>query len=204
MKRRELLKSGVAGLALASGLGNVAWAQDVEIADMVLGDPDAPVEMVEYASFTCPHCARFHADVYPQLKADYIDTGKVKFVYREVYFDRFGLWASMIARCAGETRFFAFTDLLYEEQRGWAGSQEPAQVIDNLRTLAKTAGMNDETLDACMSDAAKAESLVGWYQTNAERDGINSTPSFLIGGDKYNNMTYDEMKAVIDAKLSDA
>ncbi len=206
MKRRELLKSGAAGLALAGGLGSTAWAQDesVAIPDMVLGDPDAPVEMVEYASFTCPHCARFHADVYPQLKADYIDTGKVKFVYREVYFDRFGLWASMIARCAGETRFFAFTDLLYEEQRNWAGSQDPAQVIDNLRTLAKTAGMNDETLDACMSDAAKAEALVGWYQTNAERDGVNSTPSFLIGGEKYNNMTYDEMKAIIDAKLSDA
>lgn len=204
MKRRELLKSGVAGLALAGGLGSVAWAQDVEIAEMVLGDPDAPVEMIEYASFTCPHCARFHADVYPQLKADYIETGKVKFVYREVYFDRFGLWASMIARCAGETRFFAFTDLLYEEQRNWAGSQDPAQVIENLRTLAKTAGMNDETLDACMSDAAKAEALVGWYQTNAEQDGINSTPTFLIGGEKYNNMTYDEMKAIIDAKLSDA
>ncbi|MEL6640203.1 MAG: DsbA family protein [Pseudomonadota bacterium] len=204
MKRRELLKSGVAGLALASGWGSMAWAQDVEIAEMVLGDPDAPVEMVEYASFTCPHCARFHADVYPQLKADYIDTGKVKFVYREVYFDRFGLWASMIARCAGETRFFAFTDLLYVEQRNWAGSQDPAEVIGNLRTLAKTAGMNDETLDACMSDAAKAEALVGWYQTNAEQDGINSTPSFLIGGDKYNNMTYDEMKNIIEAKLADA
>lgn len=206
MKRRELLKSGVAGLALASGFGSMAWAQDetVEIPDMVLGDPDAPVEMIEYASFTCPHCARFHADVYPQLKADYIDTGKVKFVYREVYFDRFGLWASMIARCAGETRFFPFAELLYAEQREWAGSQDPAQVIDNLRKLAKTSGMNDETLDACMTDATQAEALVGWYQTNAERDEINSTPSFLIAGEKYSNMTYDEMKAIIDEKLADA
>ncbi len=205
MKRRELLKSGVAALALTSGFAGNAWAQDaIEIEEMVLGDANAPVEMIEYASFTCPHCARFHADVYPQLKADYIDTGKVKFVYREVYFDRFGLWASMIARCAGAERYFAFTDLLYAEQRSWAGSQDPAEVIGNLRTLAKTAGMNDETLDACMSDAAKAEALVGWYQTNAERDGVNSTPSFMIDGEKYSNMSYEEMKSILDAKLADA
>lgn len=206
MKRRELLKTGVAGLALASGLGSASFAQEAEstIPDMILGDAEAPLEIIEYASFTCPHCARFHKDVYPQLKADYIDTGKVKFVYREVYFDRFGLWASMIARCAGETRFFAFTDLLYAEQREWAGSQDPATVIDNLRTLAKTAGMNDETLDACMSDADQAEALVGWYRTNAERDDVSSTPSFLIGGEKYANMTYEEMTAIIEEKLADA
>jgi len=84
---------------------------------MVIGDADAPIEMIEYASFTCPHCARFHADVYPLLKADYIDSGKVKFIYREVYFDRFGLWASMIARCGGEARFFGLSNLIYEKIR---------------------------------------------------------------------------------------
>lgn len=204
MKRRDLLLTGGAALAL-SGIGGAAIAQDaIEIPDMVLGSADAPVEMIEYASFTCPHCARFHADVWPQLKADYIDTGKVKFVYREVYFDRFGLWASMIARCAGETRFFAFTELLYEEQRNWAGSSDPQAVIDNLRKLAKTAGMTDETLDSCMSDADQAQALVGWYQANAERDGIDSTPSFVIAGEKYSNMTYAELQAILDEKLADA
>ncbi len=206
MKRRDLLKTGGAALALSGGFGSIARAQDatVEIPDMILGDANAPLEMIEYASFTCPHCASFHADVWPQLKADYIETGKVKFIYREVYFDRFGLWASMIARCAGDQRFFAFTDLLYAEQRNWAGSGDPAVVIDNLRGLAKTAGMNDETLDACMSDAAKAEALVGWYQTNAERDGVNSTPSFLIGGEKFANMAYADLQAVLDEKLADS
>lgn len=206
MKRRDLLKTGGAALALSGGFGSIARAQDatVEIPDMILGDANAPLEMIEYASFTCPHCASFHADVWPQLKADYIETGKVKFIYREVYFDRFGLWASMIARCAGDQRFFAFTDLLYAEQRNWAGSGDPAVVIDNLRGLAKTAGMNDETLDACMSDAAKAEALVGWYQTNAERDGVNSTPSFLIGGEKFANMAYADLQAVLDEKLAES
>jgi len=118
MKRRELLKTGGAAIALSAGAGQMAFAQEatIEIQDMVMGAEDAPVEIIEYASFTCPHCARFHADVWPQLKADYVETGKVRFIYREVYFDRFGLWASMIARCGGEGRFFAFTDLIYKEQ----------------------------------------------------------------------------------------
>jgi len=92
MKRRDLLKTGGAALVLSSGAGQMAFAQEasIEIPDMVLGSADAPVEMIEYASFTCPHCARFHADVWPQLKADYIESGKVRFIYREVYFDRFG------------------------------------------------------------------------------------------------------------------
>ena len=79
-----------------------AAAASSAIEDMVLGDANAPITMIEYASYTCPHCGSFHQNTYPQLKADYIDTGKVKFIFREVYFDRFGLWASMIARCGGQ------------------------------------------------------------------------------------------------------
>ena len=205
MKRRDLLKTGGAAVAL-SGMGGLVSAQDaaIEIPDMVLGEADAPIEMIEYASFTCPHCARFHADVYPLLKADYIDTGKVKFIYREVYFDRFGLWASMIARCGGDARFFGLSNLFYEKQREWTSSGDPAIVIDELRTLAKTAGLNDETLDACMSDAEQAQALVGWYQANAERDGVNSTPSFLINGEKHGNMSYPAMQTLLDEMLADA
>lgn len=203
MKRRDLLKTGGAAVALSGGFGTLVQAQETttEIPDMVLGDENAPIEMIEYASFTCPHCASFHANVYPQLKADYIDTGKVKFIYREVYFDRFGLWASMIARCAGEDRFFAVSNLVYEKQREWTASGDPAIVIEELRKLAKTAGLNDETLDACMSDADQAQALVGWYQANAERDGINSTPSFLINGESHGNMTYENFKTILDEKL---
>lgn len=89
------------------------------IVDMVEGNPDSPVEIIEYASFTCPHCAAFHAGPYKQLKADYIDTGKIRFVYREVYFDRFGLWASLVARCGGQEKFFGMTDLIYAGQAQW-------------------------------------------------------------------------------------
>ncbi|MBB5720456.1 protein-disulfide isomerase [Loktanella ponticola] len=205
MKRRDLLKTGSAAVALSGGFGTLAHAQEettIEITDMVLGDENAPIEMIEYASFTCPHCAAFHANVYPKLKADYIDTGKVKFIYREVYFDRFGLWASMIARCAGQERFFGLSNLIYENQRDWAASGDPAIVIEELRKLAKTTGLNDAALDACMSDADQAEALVGWYQTNAERDEVNSTPSFLIDGEKFGNMSYDAFQEILDAKLA--
>ena len=86
---------------------------ETTITEMILGSDDAKIEIVEYASYTCPHCATFHTEVYPRLKNEYIETGKVRFVYREVYFDKFGLWASMIARCAGPEKFFGLTELIY-------------------------------------------------------------------------------------------
>lgn len=179
-----------------------ATGETMEIADMVMGSADAPVEIIEYASFTCPHCASFHADTFKKLKADYIDTGKVRFVYREVYFDRFGLWASMIARCGGEMRFFGMAELIYEKQREWTASGDPAIIIEDLRKLAKTAGLTDDMLDECMNDADMAQSLVGWYQANAEGDDISSTPSFLIDGEKYSNMAYAEFQKIIDDKVN--
>lgn len=172
------------------------------IPDMVLGDADAPVEVIEYASYTCPHCATFHRESFKKLKADYIDTGKVRFVYREVYFDRFGLWASMIARCGGEERFFGITEVLYEQQRAWTASGDPSQIVQELRKIGKLAGLDDAALDACMEDSDMAQSLVDWFQKNAERDGINSTPSFVIDGTKYNNMPYDEFSALIDQRIA--
>ena len=169
---------------------------------MVMGAPDAPVEIIEYASFTCPHCATFHADVLPQLKADYIDTGKVRLVYREVYFDRFGLWASMIARCGGEDRYFGIANLFYEKQREWTASGDPVIIIEELRKLAKISGMTDEGLDVCLSDADKAQRLVGWYQENAERDDVRSTPSFVIDGVNNANIPYARFQEIIDAKVA--
>lgn len=170
------------------------------IADMALGNSDAPVTVIEYASFTCPHCASFHAGAYKQLKADYIDTGKINFVYREVYFDRFGLWASMIARCAGTPQsFFGMTDLIYSGQSTWSRAGEPEAIVGELRKIGALAGLDADTMEACLQDGDKARTLVAWYQENAEADGIDSTPSFLINGQKYSNMAYDEMAALIDA-----
>ncbi|MEL7132186.1 MAG: DsbA family protein [Pseudomonadota bacterium] len=171
------------------------------VVEMQLGNPDAPVTVIEYASYTCPHCASFHAGAYKQLKADYIDTGKINFIYREVYFDRFGLWASAIARCAGTPEtFFGITDMLYASQSEWAraGGGDPAQIADELRKIGRLAGLDGDTLEACLTDADNLRTLVAWYQQNAAEDGINSTPSFVINGTKYNNMAYSEMATLID------
>ncbi|MBS1302320.1 DsbA family protein [Loktanella sp. SALINAS62] len=215
MNRRTLLLGGVSlaaigAFAFTTGgqdgnlLVGMASAQDADpsaITDMTMGDADAPIEMIEYASYTCPHCANFHATVWPQLKADYIDTGKVRFIYREVYFDRFGLWASMMARCGGEMRFFGLTEEIYDKQRAWTASGDPATIAQELRTIGKTAGLTDEMLDACMQDAETAQNLVAWYEQNAAEDSIRSTPSFIIDGEQHGNMSYADLQAILDAKL---
>ncbi|MEJ6399171.1 DsbA family protein [Yoonia sp. 208BN28-4] len=205
MDRRTLLATGGAAFALGITTPRLIMAQEADnefgIMDMVQGSADAPVEMIEYASYTCPHCARFHADTYPELKADYIDSGKVRFVYREVYFDRFGLWASMVARCGGQEKFFGITDLIYEKQREWTESGDPAIIAEELNKIGLMAGLDAETLDACMSDGEMAQNLVDWYRANAERDDVSSTPSFLIDGQKYSNMAYADLKAILDDKI---
>lgn len=171
------------------------------VTEMVLGNPDASVEVVEYASFTCPHCARFHEGPFKQLKQEYIDTGKIRFIYREVYFDRPGLWASMIARCGGKDKFFGISNLIYKDQAGWSRAGEPAAVIEELRKIGRLAGLDSDTLEACLQDGAQAETLVAWSRENGSRDNIDSTPSFLINGKKQPNMPYTDMKALIDAAL---
>ncbi len=187
------------------GAANAQTAEaDVDtstVVEMQLGNPDAPVTVIEYASYTCPHCATFHTGNYKQLKADYIDTGKINFIYREVYFDRFGLWASSIARCAGTPEaFFGITDMLYATQSEWAraGGGDPAMIADELRKIGRLAGLDGETLEACLTDADNLRTLVAWYQENAAEDGIQSTPSFVIDGTTYNNMAYPEMMSLID------
>ena len=172
-----------------------------EITEMTLGNPDAPVKVVEYASFTCSHCGAFHREGFKELKANYIDTGKVHFTYREVYFDRAALWASMVARCGGEEKFFGITDLIYKGQRDWMGGGDPVQIADGLRKIARVAGLSSDTIDACLEDQDKAQSLISWYQANVEADGIDSTPSFIIGQDRVAGNNYAKLREVIDAQL---
>ena len=208
MTMTKLLASGFLALTLALGLGAVANAQEtapetpVEVKDFTLGNPDAPVKITEYASFTCSHCAAFHATTFKPLKAEYIDTGKVEFTLREVYFDRYGLWAAMMARCGGDMRYFGITDILFETQQEWAGSEDPNVVVENIKKIGRTAGMDDATLDACMKDGAMAEALVARFEENMKADGVEGTPTLFINGTKHANMDYAALKSLIEAELA--
>jgi len=200
--RRDTFKT-LAGAALLMA-ATPALAQDSDgpkVIEMAIGAEDAPVTMIEYASFTCPHCAHFHKEVFPDLKKDYIDTGKVRFIYREVYFDRFGLWAGMLARCAGEDKYFGFVDLLMRQQRDWLGGGEPATIVANLKKLGKIAGMNDETMETCLMDQEKAQALVAEFQKTSTADEITGTPTFMINGEQVPNQEYNGLKEILDAKI---
>ncbi|MEG3663523.1 DsbA family protein [Celeribacter halophilus] len=196
--------------AVTSFVVTPAFAQDAtdvdtsDIPDLVLGDADAPIELIEYASYTCPHCANFHSAVFEPLKKDYIDTGKVRFVYREVYFDKFGLWASMVARCGGDMRYFGIQKMLYEEQSEWlAGGKDTMEIVENLRKIGKRAGLTDENLDACLNDGDMAEKLYAKFTKEVEEYDINATPSLVIDGEKHSNMSYADLKKILDAKLAE-
>lgn len=185
---------------------NAQAAADVDtsgIIEMSVGAEDAPVTVIEYASFTCPHCKNFHQGTYPELKANYIETGKVRFVYREVYFDRYGLWAGMVARCGGPERYFGIADLIYDQQSEWARG-EPGQIVEALRRIGRTAGLSDDQLDTCLTDSEKAEALYALYQTNAQADGVRSTPSFVVNGELHSgNMSYAAFSEIIDDAIGD-
>ena len=177
---------------------------EATVTEMVMGAEDAPVTVVEYASFTCPHCKNFHDGPLKEIKKNYIDTGKVKFVFREAYFDRPGLWASMVARCGGPLRYFGISDLIFENQSEWARAESAAEMVGHLRRYAKIAGLDDAQLDACLSDADKAQALVDWYQANDAKDNITGTPSFFINGEKKQNMNYADFSAALDEALAEA
>lgn len=173
------------------------------VIEMAIGDENAPVTVIEYASATCPHCKNFHVNTFKQFKTDYIDTGKVHFIYREVYFDRFGLWAGMVARCGGGTdRFFGIMDIVFEEQSTWSRQNTPGEIADALKSIGKRAGLTGAEVDACLQDNDMAMAMVEVFRQNAERDQIRSTPSFLIDGDLVTgDQSYAAFAALIDAKL---
>ncbi|MHA3979749.1 DsbA family protein [Halovulum sp. GXIMD14794] len=205
--RRAVLRAGlVAGLAPALP----TWAQEAATAEgaartveeMAVGAEDAPVTVIEYASLTCPHCARFHTDVYPKIKANYIESGKVRFIVRDVYFDKLGLWASMVARCGGQERYFGIVDRLFQKQGEWTRHDNAQDALAAMFAIGRQAGLTDEAMTECVQDQAWAEALVADYQENATADDISSTPSFIINGEKASNMPYEDFAARLDAELA--
>lgn len=212
--RRRLLAAGLA-LALAAPLAGPLAAQEArEVVEMSLGAADAPVTLIEYASLSCPHCARFHASVWPEIKSEYVDSGKLRVVFREIYFDGPGLRAAMVARCAPADRYFGIVDLLFSTQSDWFIPSDGSAMLQKLYSIGKQAGLTDAELDSCLEyckpeDDPKdcieknplALGLVAEFRKHSSADGIDSTPSFMINGRKYGNMAWPDFQALIEAAL---
>jgi protein-disulfide isomerase len=201
MLRRQFISISLAATAVLPTKLMAQETKKIEVTEMVLGNPDAKVTLTEYASFTCPHCARFHEEVFPRLKTDYIDTGKIKFIYREVYFDRLGLWGGMLSRCGGPEKYFGIADLLYKHQREWTQGADSTAIAENLYEIGRAAGLQTSHMEACLQDQETALALVETFQKNAEADDINSTPTLLINGIHHGNQSYGALKILLDAQL---
>jgi protein-disulfide isomerase len=147
--------------------------------DRILGKADAPITIFEYASFTCPHCADFDANTLPKLKADWIDTGKARLIFRDFPLDQAAVRAAMLARCAPPEQYYAFVDELFHSQTTWAAG---SRVDAALGKLAKLSGMSDDQFTACMKDEAGQKRVLDSRLEAEQAYKIESTPTFFVNG----------------------
>ena len=147
------------------------------LADRVLGNPNAPVTILDYSSMTCPHCATFHTETLPKIKEKYIDTGKAKLVFRDFPFDQAALRASMLARCAPPERYYPLLDVLFKSQAQWSRASDPAKA---LAQYGKLAGMSQETIDACMASQPLADGILQSRMVGADKYKVEATPTFVL------------------------
>ena len=200
--RRRLLLTATALAAMAAA--GPASAVDLaelnkppELGEMALGAEDgAKVTVIEYASATCPHCAAFHAQVYGKLKAEYIDTKKIRFVFREFPLNDAALAAFMIARAAPKESYFPLIDIYFSTLQTWA--EDPAKGLLN---IAKQAGFSEEKFNATLRDEALAKAILA-IRDDGEKFGVQGTPSFFINGKMYDGeRSFEAFKAIIDPLL---
>lgn len=196
-------------LAACGGSTGETPADSVPVADLMapqalpdntLGDPNAPVTIVEYASMTCPHCASFHNEVFEQFKAAYIDTGRVYFVFREFPLDPVAAAASALARCApgGSEGYLAMVEILYETQPTWSRSENPAAA---LQQIGAQAGITPAEFEACLSNQATVDGIYAVHDRGIEL-GVNATPTFFVNGARYPGVvTMDRWATIIDPLL---
>jgi len=208
LSRRRLIAFAAGALAFAAGPAlaaekTPAGKAPVEelmapnaLPDIVVGDANAPVTIVEYASMTCSHCAAFHKEVYPTLKKNFVDTGKAKFILREFPLDPLAFAAFMVARELGEKRDAA-VDLLFAQQKNWAFVDNP---LDGLANVLKQTGLGQDKFEAVLKDKALYEKVAAVRTRAAEKFGVNSTPTFFVNGDKYTGeMNIDDFGKIIAA-----
>ena len=166
--------------------------------EMSLGDEHAPVTIIEYASMTCPHCAHFSMTTFPELKKRYIETGKVRFIFREFPLDQLAAAGFMLARCASPDKYFPLIETLFASQRDWV-VQHP---LDPLLVIAKQAGFTKETFEACLTNQKILDGIEQVRDQGAKQFGVDSTPTFFVNGKRVaGDVSIEEMSKQIDAYL---
>ncbi|HTO42178.1 MAG TPA: DsbA family protein [Rhizomicrobium sp.] len=191
-------KSADSALPASGERANVTLTAD----DRTMGDPKAPVTVVEYAAPTCPHCAHFNETVFPKLKVKYIDTGKVFYVFRVFPLSSVDLAVEALARCLPTESYFNFIDLLFKNQVTWDPEFQPLDVHEGILTVARMAGMGREQADRCMQDKTQLERASRVGQDGQTRYQITGTPSFVVNG-KLHGGQYDweSLQKELDAVL---
>jgi protein-disulfide isomerase len=161
-------------------------AEPVSLPEIALGPADAAVTMTEYASITCPHCAAFNENVFPKIKAAYIDTGKIRYVFHEFPLDPLAAASSVLSRCIAKgdsEKYFAVTDMLFKQD--WSKVTKPRETLN---LVGKQAGLDERQVETCLKDDTLFNGIVA-SRINAAKLGVNATPTFLINGEKIVGMT---------------
>lgn len=188
MKRRQILITAAGSLAFmlgaprfASRPAAAAGGKKVTDDDRILGSVEAPITIIEYASMTCPHCANFHINTLPDIKKNWIETGKARLVYRDFPLDGLALRAAALATCIEGDRYFSFVDTLYRGQQHWARAQDP---VAALAQVARLAGIDQATFESCISDTGTLNGILEQQKEAKDAFDISSTPTFVINGRK--------------------
>ena len=187
------------GEAMAQAASDVA--KPVSLPDMALGPADASVTITEYASMTCPHCSAFNEAVFPKIKAAYIDSGKVRYVFREFPLDIKAAAGSMLARCIAKDdsgKYFAVIDLLFKQQSDWAGPK----TTETLARIGKQAGLTQQAVETCLKDQSLLDKIAADQKYASEVLKVNSTPTFFVNGEMIKGETsFEEFDKKIKSML---
>lgn len=162
-----------------------AWA-DADDDKRTLGDPKAPVTMIEYASLSCPHCAHFSTEIMPEIRKQFVDTGKLKVIFRDFPLNQPAVQAAKLARCAPPERFWGFIDALFRSQKNWAYSEDA--VLPGLAKIAKLGGLSQEQFDACMANQKIEDAVLQQRLDGSKEFTIEATPTFIINGRKMSDI----------------
>ena len=172
------------------------------LSERILGNSDAKVTMIEYASMTCPHCANFHTKTFPAIKKEYIVTGKIKFIYRDFPLDQFALAAAMMARCSAKERYFGVIDVIFRTQREWGRNPNPRKALEQ---IGKIVGVSESTYEACVTDKVVHDGMIKMRNDAVEKYKVRTTPTFVVNEKKINGgLPLEELRKVLDAAVAKA